>query len=156
MIIECIELNWLCKHMKKIRSSQAPISVLNWVKHNFSLWVSLIGLEFAKSRAMHARRARRAHVPKCQRAKSVSISHFYVPTCQWTCQRAKGVPIIQLDVSTFFIMLNICKFLEYLGNCRKFISRNKEFKFSHLQNINQKPLISFSMEHVGLTEQLFS
>ena len=26
MIIECIEINWLCKHRKKVRSSQASIS----------------------------------------------------------------------------------------------------------------------------------
>ena len=84
----------------------------------------------------------------------------------FTCQRAKGVPIIQLSVptsqrradfstsltkrrtnfskeflfSTFWIMFNICKFLEYLSNCRKFISWNKEFKFWHLQNlIKEKP-----------------
>ena len=42
--MECIELNRLCKHMKKVRSSQAAIFVLNWVKHSFSLWVSLIHL----------------------------------------------------------------------------------------------------------------
>ena len=40
-IIECIELNWLCKHMKKTRTSQAAILVLNWIKYNFSLWGSL-------------------------------------------------------------------------------------------------------------------
>ena len=33
LIMECIEFNWLCKHTKKIRSSQRAISVLNWVKH---------------------------------------------------------------------------------------------------------------------------
>ena len=37
-------------------------------------------------------------------------------------------------------MLNICKFLEYFGKSRKFILRNKEFKFWHLQNfIKEKP-----------------
>ena len=37
-------------------------------------------------------------------------------------------------------MLNICKFQEYLGNSKKFISWNKEFKFWDLQNFNkQKP-----------------
>ena len=37
-------------------------------------------------------------------------------------------------------MLNICKFQEYLGNSRKIISRNKEFKLWHLQNfIKEKP-----------------
>ena len=38
--MEYIELNWLCKHIKKIRSSQPTILVLNWIKHGFSLWVS--------------------------------------------------------------------------------------------------------------------
>ena len=36
----CTELNWLCKHIKKVRSSQAAILVLNWVKHSFPLCVS--------------------------------------------------------------------------------------------------------------------
>ena len=40
-IIECRELNGLCKHMKKVRSSQAAILILNLVKHSFSLWVLL-------------------------------------------------------------------------------------------------------------------
>ena len=31
-------------------------------------------------------------------------------------------------------MLNICKFQKYLGNSRKIISLNKEFKLWHLQN----------------------
>ena len=34
-------LNWLCKHIKKVRSSQPAILVLNWMKHSLSLWVSL-------------------------------------------------------------------------------------------------------------------
>ena len=33
LIMECIELNWLCKHIKKIRSCQPAIPVLRWVKH---------------------------------------------------------------------------------------------------------------------------
>ena len=33
--MECIELNWLCKQMEKVRSSQAGIPVLNWVKQFF-------------------------------------------------------------------------------------------------------------------------
>ena len=40
--MDCIELNWLCKHMRKFRSNQSVIFVLNWEKHSFSLWVSLI------------------------------------------------------------------------------------------------------------------
>ena len=31
----------------------------------------------------------------CQRVKRVPTSHFYVPMCRKTCQRAKGVPIFQ-------------------------------------------------------------
>ena len=41
VIVECIELNWMYKHMEKVRSSQAVILVQNWVKHSFSLWISL-------------------------------------------------------------------------------------------------------------------
>ena len=33
--MECKKLNWLCKHIKKVRSSQATILVLNWVKTQF-------------------------------------------------------------------------------------------------------------------------
>ena len=40
VIMECIPLNWLYKYMKKVRSRQAAIFVLNWVKHSFSLRVS--------------------------------------------------------------------------------------------------------------------
>ena len=31
--MEYIELNWLRKHMKQIRSSQPAIHVLNWMEH---------------------------------------------------------------------------------------------------------------------------
>ena len=116
--------------------------------------------EFAKSRAMRAMRAIVVYVPASQKRANFSFLRVNVPINVPTCQRAKGVPIIQLGVSrsqrranlstsltkmhisfskeflflNFSIMLNICKFLEYLGNCRKFISRNKECKFWHLQN----------------------
>ena len=40
--------NWLCKHMKKVRSSQAAILVLNWVKHSFSQWVSSTEVKYFK------------------------------------------------------------------------------------------------------------
>ena len=60
--------------------------------------------------------------------------------------RQKGATIFRLffkrifQFLSFLIMLNICKFQEYLGNFRKLISWNKEFKFWHLQNfINEKP-----------------
>ena len=41
LILKCIELNWLCKQIKKIRSSQPAILVLNWVKHH-SFHVSIV------------------------------------------------------------------------------------------------------------------
>ena len=34
-------LDWFCKHIEKVRNSQPAILVLNWIKHSFSLWVSL-------------------------------------------------------------------------------------------------------------------
>ena len=40
-VMEYIERNWLCKHMKKVKSNQEAILVLEWVKHSFSLWISL-------------------------------------------------------------------------------------------------------------------
>ena len=43
LIMECVELNWLSKHVKKIRSSQPDIPVLNWVKHQ-SFPVSIVKL----------------------------------------------------------------------------------------------------------------
>ena len=42
MITECIELNWSCKHMKKVRSSQTTILVLDWVKQFFPVSLSRI------------------------------------------------------------------------------------------------------------------
>ena len=41
LIMEFIELNWLYKHIKKIRSSQPAIPALNWVKYQ-SLPVSIV------------------------------------------------------------------------------------------------------------------
>ena len=43
VIMECIEINWLCKHRKKNRGRQASISINSWVelsKIQFALWVS--------------------------------------------------------------------------------------------------------------------
>ena len=39
--MEYIELSWLCKHMEKVRSSQAAILVVKWVNYSFSAWVLL-------------------------------------------------------------------------------------------------------------------
>ena len=87
-----------------------------------------------------------ANVPTCQRRakistwcvnvlKRVSIFQLRLP---------KGVPIFQLFFVFGFlnvsIILNICKFLEYLDNSRKFISQNKEFQFWHLQNFIKEKL----------------
>ena len=43
MIRERIEL---CKCMKKVKSSQTAILVLDWVKHSFNMWVSLRQIEW--------------------------------------------------------------------------------------------------------------
>ena len=45
-VMKCIELNWLCKHMKKVRSSQASILVLNWVNHSFPQRVLFIWKDY--------------------------------------------------------------------------------------------------------------
>ena len=111
----------------------------------------------------HAKSVPTSHfyVPTSQRHINYSTWHANMPkTCQLfnlACQLTKGIPIFQLCLSkgalifqlifkrifqflNFSIKLNICKFLEYLGNSRKFILRNKEFKFWHLQNfIKEKP-----------------
>ena len=57
--MECIELNWLCKHIKKIGSSQPAILVQNWVKHQ-SFPVSIVKtgdfpdpLKFAEIPSIH-------------------------------------------------------------------------------------------------------
>ena len=75
----------------------------------------LVLIVFAKSRAIRTchvcQPGLRGHVLTYQRAKSVAISHFYLPTGQRTnkrarvpkmyqllnlaCQRAKGVPMCQ-------------------------------------------------------------
>ena len=107
--------------------------------------------QFGKSRVI---RTMCANVPNAgqlfiftsQRAKK----HTNVPkVCQlfnFACQLAEGMPIFQLRLPkgvpifqlffkiifqffNFLIMLNICKFQEYLGSSRKLISRNKDFKF---------------------------
>ena len=103
----------------------------------------------------------------CQRAnKRVNVPKVCQLLFNLSCQRAKGVPIFQLRLLkggpifqlffkrifqflNFSIMLTICKFQEYLGNSRKLTSRNKEFKFSHLQNIiKEKPCQSKTFDVV--------
>ena len=87
----------------------------------------------------------------CHRVKRVPTFCFYVPTWQRANKRAcqcgakfstwrANVPKMCqffnyfpkeniFKFLNFSIMVNICKFQEYLGNSRKFISQNKEFKF---------------------------
>ena len=119
-------------------------------------------LEFAKSHAIHIMCARVVYVPTCQmhanfsflhsnvlinmstsqKCASDSTWHVNVPkACQFlnfTCQN--GITIFQsffkriFQFLNFSIMLNISKFQELMGNSRKFIWQNKEFKFSHLYN----------------------
>ena len=47
--MECTEHNWLCKNMKKVRSSEAAIPLLNRVKHSFSLWVQFFLVSIVKA-----------------------------------------------------------------------------------------------------------
>ena len=73
-------------------------------------------------------------VPTCQKRANISFLRANVPkTCHFSNWRAnvpKGVTIFQLFFKrkNVSIMVNICKFQEYLGNSRKFISRSKEFE----------------------------
>ena len=53
MVIECLELNWLCKHMKKVRSSQAAVLILNWVKQIRLIQIRLIPHSHAYSLHSH-------------------------------------------------------------------------------------------------------
>ena len=118
----------------------------------------------------------------CRRAKKCANVPKNMPTClrcaNFSTWRAKcvpilqfrllkGVPIFQLFFKRIFqffifsIMLNICKFQDYLANSRKLILRNKELNFDiskislRKSLVNLKPIASFSVEQVGLTEQLF-
>ena len=77
------------------------------------------------------------NMPACQCAKGMLSFQLRLP---------KAVPVFQLLFKIIFhflnisIMLNSCKFQKYLGNYRKFISPNKQFKFCCLQNfIKEKP-----------------
>ena len=99
-----------------------------------------------------------ANVPKayqhfiftCQRAsvpitlptwqRRASIFQTGVPTCQMACQFLNFVCQKACQFFNYFlkeyifqylnfsIMVNICKFQEYLGNSKKFILQNKELK----------------------------
>ena len=88
----------------------------------------------------------------CQCAKSVPIFQFRLP---------KGVPIFQLFSNYFFccsLFANFNKVWTILENLSR-ETNNLNFdicKISLRKSLaNLKPLTTFSMEHVGLTEQLF-
>ena len=91
----------------------------------------------------YQRASKRSNVPKvCQLFNLVSQHAKGEPIFQ--LRLPKGVPVFQLFFKRIFqflnfsIMLNICKFQEYLGNSRKLISRKKEFELWHLQNFIMK------------------
>ena len=81
------------------------------------------------------------NVPKaCQR---LSFTCRRVNKCGNVLTYQKGVNVstwhanfatffkIFFQLLSFSIMLDICKFQKYLGNSRRFILQNKEFKFWH-------------------------
>ena len=94
----------------------------------------------------------------CQRVKGLPFIQFGVPTCQ---RGANFLTIVQKNFwifqlcSTFASFKNIWAILETLS--RK--AKNLDFDICQVSLrknlVNLKPLTSFSLEHVGLTEQLF-
>ena len=105
-------------------------------------------------------------VPKCEKR-----TNFLFFTCQYAKGKPifqlclpKGVPIFQLflkrifQFSNFSIMLSICKFQEYFAILENLSRETKNLNFDISKISLRKNLISltsFSMEHVGLSEQLF-
>ena len=107
-----------------------------------------------------------AKVPKCQtrankRANVPKVCQIFNFTCQKACQFFTYFPKKFFNFwnfqlcSTFANFKNIWAILENLSRETK----NSNFdicKISLRKNlVNLTPLTSFSMEHVGLTEQLF-
>ena len=96
-------------------------------------------------------------MPACQRCSIYSTWHASFSTM--SAKRHTNFSII--FKKNFLIMLGICKFQEYFANSRKLISWNKELNFNickillRKNLVNLKPLMSFLMEHVELTKQLF-
>ena len=87
LIMEYTEHNWLCKHMKKIRSSQPVIPVLNWVKHQ-SFPVSIV--KSLKSKK-----------------KQLALTLFYVSLEIWLGNSKK---LICIDQSRFYIFSHLQEF----------------------------------------------
>ena len=78
-----------------------------------------------------------ANVPSCQRSANYSTWRANMPKGVPIFQLllAKGVPIFQLffkrifQLLNFSIILNICKFLEHLGNSREFTRKTNNLNF---------------------------
>ena len=114
------------------------------------------------------------NVPTCERAKGMPIIQLGLPACQrranfltWRANLSKGVSIFQLFFKrnfnfwisqlclTFTNFNNIWAILPSLSRETKKINFDT-CKISLRKNlINLKALTSFSMEYVGLTEQIF-
>ena len=85
----------------------------------------------------------RANVPKAWQYFNIACQRVKKGANFSTSPAKKAYQFFNFFVFQFLnfsIMLNIGKFLEYLGNSRKIISRNKEFKFWHLQNFIKEKL----------------
>ena len=119
------------------------------------------GRKFAKSRAIPPRVV---YVPTCPRGNVSKACQFLIFTCQHANKRTnlpkacqffnlarrhanflnwyanvpkgdKGRANFSTSLFLKKIIMKHCKFKKYLVNSRKFISRNKRFKFWDLQNL---------------------
>ena len=122
----------------------------------------------AESRAIHAMCANVVYVPMCQSDKVPNACQLLiflranVPINLLMCQRCanystwcanmpkanqifnfacrKAYQIFNYFSNEFFNYAQHLQISRYLGNSRKLVSQNKEFKFRHLQNfIKEKP-----------------
>ena len=102
----------------------------------------------------------------CQRAKVPNACQFLIFTCQCANKRTKGVNIGGGggSIIKFFSFAQYQQVSRIFGNSRKQIKNSRETnnlnfyicKISLRKYlVNVKPVMSFSMEHVVLTEQLF-
>ena len=90
----------------------------------------------------------RACVPAwftCQRAKSVPSSHFYVPKCQKTCQRA----IRSANVSTWHVNVpnGVAVFQLGVPTCRR---ARQFFKHSSYEMLKEISIIYYYIKHSTL------
>ena len=102
----------LCKHINKVRSSQASISInscpMNWTKHSFSLWASLKLITWLRRGLNHLRFHKFMH----------SFQDPLNPT--WNCGTVKTT-------------------IHYLLHCPSF-SNERLILFKKLQSIGGSPL----------------